>query len=405
MVDIPPFLFMTQNITLINADVITGLKSIDKNSIDTIITSPPYFGLRDYLVDGQIGMESTLEDYHDKLLVVTKLCKRVLKPSGVMFWNHGDSYGGSGGSGGDYNDGGLRDGQPKVGKSVGTTPKCLTMQNERLIIKMIDNQNWILRNRIIWYKVNGMPSSAQDRFTGKYEPVYMLTKRSKYHFDLDAVRIPAKYQEVWSRKGSAPGTPYESTGNNPRSRWGLTKHEIATDRTSGSYSDPLHTKPGSGMKNPGDVWTIPTQPHKDAHFAIFPDKLVEPMIKAACPLKVCPVCGFIQEKIIKEIRGEKVSSLGPTKNDGNPTKGGSTYKPLIDSYITGYTSCECDTDYEPGTVLDPFAGSGTTMKVAKELGRNAIGIELSSEYCDIIKRNLLFHQYTLGNIVNKFIKL
>lgn len=337
-------LFMTQNITLINADVIAGLKSIDKDSIDTVVTSPPYWGLRDYQVDGQIGMESTIEEYHDRLLEVTAELKRIMKPSGVLFWNHGDSYGGSGGSGGDYNAGGLREGQPKVKDSAGT-PKCLTLQNERLIMQMIDSQGWILRNRIIWYKVNGMPSSARDRFTNKYESVYMLTKESKYHFDLDAVRVPAKYQEVWSRKGSAPGTPYETTGNNPRARWGLTKHEIATGRTSGSYHDPLHTKSvhPSGMKNPGDVWKIATQPHKDAHFAIFPDKLVIPMIKAGCPRN--------------------------------------------------------------GIVLDPFAGSGTTMKVAKTLGRSAIGIELSEEYCDIIKRNLLFHQHTFGNIINEFIKL
>ena len=338
--------------------MIAGLKSIDKNSVDTVITSPPYWSLRDYLTDGQIGMESTLEEYHERLLEVTAHLKRVMKPTGVMFWNHGDSYGGSGGSGGDYDKDGMRAGQPKVGPAGGT-PKCLTMQNSRLIIKMIDQQGWILRNMNIWHKPNGMPSSARDRFTNKYEPVYMLTKEPKYHFDLDAIRVPAKYQEVWSRKGSAPGTPYETTGNNPRARWGSTRDEVKSDTDDKSFS----------MKNPGDVvemtqvdwinycydlWDtfaekqgdvlkIPTQPHKDAHFAIFPDKLVEPLIKAGCP--------------------------------------------------------------KDRVVLDPFAGSGTTMKNAKLLGRSTIGIEISEEYCDIIKRNLLFHQYTFGNIVNKFVEL
>ena len=398
---------MKQTIQLINADIIDGLKSIKKNSIDTIITSPPYWGLRNYQVDGQIGMEPTLGEYHDRLLEVTTECKRVLKSTGVIFWNHGDSYGGSGGSGGDYNRGGLRDGQPKVGRSVGTTPKCITMQNERLIIRMIDEQGWILRNRIIWEKPNGMPSSVVDRFSNKYEPVYMLVKSKKYWFDLDTVRIPAKYQEVWSRKGSGKDTPYDQ--NNPRSRWGLTKHEIATQRTSGSYSDPLHTNPvhPTGMKNPGDVWTIPTQPHKDAHFAIFPDALVEPMIKAACPTKVCSECGFIQERIIdKTILKPRIIDGIPDSNttysDGVPETG-SRFGDSI--HTTGYTSCDCDAGWTPGIVLDPFAGSGTTMKVAKKLGRNTIGIELNPDYCKIIKKNLLFYQHTLGNIENIFTEL
>ena len=399
---------MTQNIHLINSDVITGLKSIDNNSIDTIITSPPYWGLRNYQVDGQIGIEPTLKEFHERLLDVTAQLKRVMKPTGVLFWNMGDSYGGSGGSGGDYNDGGLREGQPKVGKSGGMA-KCLIMQNERLIIKMIDDQGWILRNRIIWNKPNGMPSSASDRFTNKYEPVYMLVKNKKYHFDLDAVRVPAKYQEVWSRKGSEKGTPYETTGNNPRSRWGLTKHEIATQRTSGSYSDPLHTKPihPSGMKNPGDVWTIPTQPHKDAHFAIFPDALVEPMIKAGCSLNVCPKCGVVRERVTireninpRKINGVPNSNEVYSSNNGIPKTGSRCEDTL--HHTVGWTTCRCDAGWEPGTVLDPFAGSGTTMKVAKSLGYNVIGIELNPEYCKIIKKNLLFYQNTLGNIVNEF---
>ena len=383
---------MTQNIHLINADVITGLKSIDNDSVDTIITSPPYWNLRDYQVDGQIGMEPTLKEYHNRLLDITTQLKRVLKPTGVLFWNHGDSYGGNQGrgpgKGNEYN---------QMVPQKDNTTKCLTMQNERLIIKMIDDQGWILRNRIIWHKPNGMPSSVTDRFTNKYESVYMLTKNTKYHFDLEAVKIPAKYQEVWSRKGSGKGTPYETTGNNPRSRWGLTKDEIK----SGVKPD------GFGMKNPGDVWTIPTQPHKDAHFAIFPDDLVEPMIKAGCPLKVCPKCGFIQERITKreninprKINGVVNNNEVYSRDDGIPKTGSRCGDTLY--HTTGYTSCDCNADYEPGTVLDPFAGSGTTMKVAKSLGCSAIGIELNPEYCKIIKKNLLFHQNTLGNIINKF---
>lgn len=248
---------MTQQIYKIG-DNIELMREMPAESIDTIITSPPYWGLRDYGVKEQIGLEETIEEYHDRLLKVAAECMRLLKPSGVMFWNHGDSYGGSGGSGGDYNEGGLREGQKKVGKSLNTTPKCLTMQNERLIIKMIDEQGWILRNRIIWNKSNGMPSSVSDRFSNKYEPVYMLVKNQRYFFDLDAVRVAYKNPDV--------GEPYKKN----------TSHQ----NTQG--------------KNPGDVWTIPTKPYTGSHFATFPTTLIKPMIKSACPeggTVLDPFCG------------------------------------------------------------------------------------------------------------------
>lgn len=208
-------------------DSIKLTKELEPNSIDTIITSPPYWGLRDYGVDNQLGLESTLKEYHDKLLNLTQELYRVLKPSGIMFWNHGDSYGGSGGSGGDYNIGGSREGQLKVSGNK-YTPKCMMLQNERLIIKMIDNQGWILRNRIIWHKPSCMPFGGKDRLTNVYEPIYMLTKNKNYYFNLDSIR--------------------NLTG-----------------------------------KNPGDVWTIQTANYKGSHFATFPNDLIEPLIKCGCP--------------------------------------------------------------------------------------------------------------------------
>jgi|LGVE01.1.fsa_nt_gb DNA modification methylase len=380
-------------------DAVKLLRETLPESVDTVITSPPYHGLRDYQVDGQIGMEPTLEEYHDRLLEVTAELKRVMKPTAVLFWNHGDSYGGSGGAGGDYNKGGLREGQPKVGKSINTTAKCLTMQNERLILRMIDEQGFILRNRIIWHKTNGMPSSVQDRFANKYEPVYMLTKSKKYWFDLDAVRVPAKYAEVWSRKGAGKNTPYSQ--NNPRSRWGVTKHEMAIKRTSGSYSDPLHTKPvhSSGTKNPGDVWTIPTQPYPESHFATFPTTLIEPMVRAACPAEICPVCGHIRTRIVDHefVRQQDVSAE-------KGVRGALDQKPMDESNqwqgfprgttsveTTGWTSCSCGGGWVAGTVLDPFCGSGTVLEVCRLLNRNAIGLELNPEYAPMIRERSMSH--------------
>ncbi len=185
----------------------------------------------------------------------------------------------------------------------------------------------------------------------------MLVNSQKYHFDLDAVRVPHRIRAAGYDLG----------------------------------------------KNPGDVWKIPTQPHKDAHFAIFPDKLVEPLIKVGCPLKVCPECGFISEKIFEIESG---NGEGKTYDGNRPDNMVFSGRNRQSSHkFMGYTYCDCVAGWNPGTVLDPFAGSGTTMKIAKELGRNVIGIELNSDYCKIIKRNLMFHQYTLGNIVNKFTEL
>jgi len=302
------------------------LGEMPDESVDLIATSPPYWGLRDYQVDGQIGLEPTLEEYHERLLEVTAECMRVLKLTGVMFWNHGDSYNSH--STGKGNVGGIeskrKNKQDNIvcGKGHPNVPdKCLTMQNVRLIMRMIDEQGWILRNRIIWSKTNSMPSSVQDRFSNKYEPVYLLVKSNKpvyycnnktgavqqdkppgtkgeegvdwdwkavvsencitgevstkikrvsnwrghdYWFDLDAVRVPAKYAEVWSRKGAGKHTPYAQ--NNPRSRWGVTRKEMKRAKTADESYKPNNMRnapePGEANafhplgKNPGDVFEI-----------------------------------------------------------------------------------------------------------------------------------------------------
>ena len=308
-------------------DNVELMRKMEPETFDTIITSPPYWGLRDYGVDGQIGLEPTLEEYHARMLEVTAECMRVLKPTGVMFWNHGDSYcsnwgggrigswmssknedEGKGWSGGEHSAF-----PPNMMRKSGIPVKSLTMQNERLIIKMIDDQGWILRNRIIWNKPNGMPSSVTDRFSNKHEPVYMLVKAKKYWFDLDAVRKP--YTEPMNRWG---GQKLKASG---KSEW---------DKGTGqeSYRD-RDMRPNILGKNPGDVWTIPTQPYPESHFATFPTTLIEPMVKAACP-------------------------------DG-------------------------------GTVLDPFCGSGTVLEVCRLLNRNAIGLELNPEYETLIKERSMAH--------------
>lgn len=359
-------------------DALKLAQDVPDASIDLIATSPPYWGLRDYGVEGQIGLEPTMEEYHEKLLDVTAECMRVLKPTGVMFWNHGDSYGGNQGRGAGK---GIEYGQMVSQKN--TASKCLAMQNERLIIKMIDQQGWILRNRIIWNKPNGMPSSVEDRFSNKYEPVYMLVKSKKYWFDLDAVRVPHAESSI-KRVSQNNGNPVFN-GNKQRG------HPAGQDTLNpNQFCHQLG-------KNPGDVWTIPTQPYSEAHFATFPTALIEPMIKAACPAEICSVCGMARERIVdrkfvpqqdvsedKGIRGANDQKPLDTSNKWQNTPRGTTTH-----HTVGWTSCDCGAGWIAGTVLDPFAGSGTVGEEARKLNRNAILFELNPEYEPLIRERTM----------------
>ena len=271
-----------------------------------------------------MGLEPTLELYIDHLLQIVAELKRILKKGGILFWNHGDSYASSGSKRFDNNKyggkSGIHCGRARTNEYQ---PKCMLLQNFRLITEMIDEQGWILRNTIIWHKSNPMPSSVKDRLSNTYEPVFVLVKSQKYYFDLDAIRQP--------------------------------------------------------MKNPGDVWTLSTQPFKRAHFATFPEKLVKPMIKAGCPQWICKKCGKVRERIIKHPPVEK--SIGATSGQYwkvRNFKGDNTVR--YRGEFIGWTDCNCQVGFEPGIVLDPFSGAGTTCLVAKKLGRNYIGIEKNPDY-------------------------
>lgn len=302
---------MTNLNQTIQGDVLAVLKTLASESVDCIITSPPYYGLRDYGVEGQIGLEPTLNEYIDKMLKVTAECKRVLKKSGTMWWNHGDSYAG---------DGKLSKAEHGRARINDYPEKCLLLQAHRLAIRMIDEQLWILRNIIIWHKPNVMPSSAKDRFTVDYEPVFLFTKSKKYWFEQQfenyapasdviyrqALRANRSYNTKEPYKNN---TPY--SGNYKRGQGSVTSRGDDPDGLVVGGFNPLG-------RNKRTVWKIPTQPYKESHFATFPEALIEPMILAGCP--------------------------------------------------------------PGGIVLDCFMGSGTTGQVAERLGRRWLGIELNPEY-------------------------
>jgi DNA modification methylase len=409
---------------IVCGDALELTRQLESDSIDTIITSPPYWGLRDYGEEtkivwdgdencrhkwedvtgkkygggtntiigqhkdehthftskssfcqkcgawyGQLGLEPTLNLYLKHLLQITAELKRVLKPTGVMFWNHGDSYGG----GCNTND--RKKIVPKTQFNLPTNEleaKCLVMQNYRLILKMIGEQGWILRNTIIWHKPNHMPSSVRDRFASAYEPIFMLTKSKRYWFDLDAVRMP--HSRDWIGCGgnlAGKGTHKLNDG-----------FKDIGDRTD-LIPNPLG-------KNPGDIWEIPTQPFPESHFATFPEKLIEPLIKAGCPAEICKKCGKARERIVKsELVGASTKRGGHIVGNGQVQ--GNVYnipRENAKKETIGWTDCGCNAGFENGVILDPFLGAGTTALVALKLNRRFIGFELNPEYCKIAEQRI-----------------
>lgn len=341
--------------------------------IDCCVTSPPYWGLRDFGVDGQLGLEKTPEEYVEKMVAVFREVRRVLKKEGTCWLNLGDSYNGSGGAGGDYNKGGLKEGQPKYGRKYtdNLKPKDLCGIPWRVAFAL-QKDGWYLRQDIIWHKPNPMPESVTDRCTKAHEYIFLLTKSAKYYYDADAIREPANYdgRKDTVMKGGGKYAEVEFSPMNPQGheRW------------------PYKNKNGVPVRNKRSVWTVATKPYSEAHFATFPPDLIKPCILAGCPKEICKKCGKARERIVKKTGGSIGQSWHNHENDlvaGMSQQGKSQLEKAGEEYsrkTIGWTDCGCETFYEPGIVLDPFMGSGTTAIVAYENRRNYIGIELNPEY-------------------------
>ncbi len=406
------------------ADAAKFIAQLPNSSVDLVLTLPPYCGLRDYDVKGQIGLESHPQQYIEKLASVFEELKRVLKPHGSLFLNLGDTYCSMKGS--CFNAGGgrtslaqpayktlARDRNPNrmLAPDGGwLQPKQLLMIPARVAIAM-QADGWILRNDIIWSKPNGMPSSVKDRLTSKYEHVFHFVKSRRYFYDLDAIRGPHRSLHPQGRsKRTAEGRTshtkrhllgLRARGNNyighPRGknpgdilrcspetrnlgtvigRKGATKvpsgkgwmgHPHGGMARIVGAEDPRWLSPKG--KNPGDFWTVVTRPFTGAHFAVFPEKLCELPIKATCPPKVCVQCG----------KPNRAMLFRPKKH-GRPQ---STKK-----FADAAKPCSCDAGFRPGTVFDPFAGSGTALVVAKRLGRLYLGCDLNPSYVRLANERL-----------------
>jgi len=359
-----------EGVKIINSDCLVALKEMPDESVDMVMTSPPYWALRDYGVEGQLGLEPTFTEYITKLCDIFDEVKRVLKKEGTCWVNMGDTYSG----GVNNNDKKKVDGAKTIKpiKAVDVQDKCLLQIPSRFAIEMC-NRGWILRNEIIWHKPNCMPSSVKDRFTVDFEKVFFFTKSKKYYFETQyepfVENSDMEYRKTL-RCGRKYGVKRPYQDNQPL-----------------SYSNPA--KPSQG-RNKRAVWKITTRPYSGAHFATYPEALCETPIKAGCPDYVCKKCGKPREKIL-ESKGTGIdySNKGnyereiPTDNPSTKFNRNANKKLNAEYEFKGYTDCGCNAGWMSGVVLDPFFGAGTTGLVAKKLGRNYIGIELNEEYCDI----------------------
>ncbi len=305
-------------------DALTHLTTLPADSIDCVITSPPYYSLRDYASDGQLGMEANVDQWVDNLAAISAQVQRILVPTGTFWLNLGDTY--------------------AVHPRQGAQRKNLLLAPERLAIRL-QRDGWIIRNKIAWAKPNPVPTSVADRLNTTYELIYVLARQPRYFFDLDAIReqhrtIPKTADPAYRT------TPEREAWRGPNS---MKSTGLASLKAHGRVGHPLG-------KNPGDVWTITPGGYRSSHHATFPLALAERMIAAGCPETRCTHCRLPWRRSVIRDRGRTA-----TRSPLSPT-------------------CTCQAGSEPGLVLDPFIGSGTTAVAAENLGRDWVGIELNAEF-------------------------
>jgi len=338
-------------------DAEATLADMPADAVHMCMTSPPYFGLRDYGEEGQIGLEESLDEYIAELVAVFEEVRRVLRPDGVAWLNLGDSYG------------------PDKQKQLVPHRVAIALQDA----------GWVVRNDVTWVKPNPMPSSVKDRLNTTTEQVFMLAPNPDYWFDLDAIREP--HAKTTMERGG--GSDYSTKRKTP--------DEVHP--TSPAHSEEVGVNPAG--KNPGDVFEVTTKSFPEAHFAVYPPELCEKPLKATCPPKVCAACGSPYER---EVEHEKIplnelpesnpnyrpNTYDRYKGVGDDRNDGDEKRTLPYRETTGWTpTCDCDTDAtEPGVALDPFAGAGTTALVAKDHGRRFVGIDLNPEYVAMAQKRL-----------------
>lgn len=405
-------------------DAAETLGDMPEDSVHCAVTSPPYFGLRDYGMDGQIGLEESLDEYIGNLVEVGDELRRVLRPDGSWWLNLGDSFAGSGRGQWDESDDAPKESyQPDSGElpdqDAGLRRKSKVLVPHRVAIALQES-GWIVRSDAVWSKPNPMPHPVKDRLNETKEFVFHLTPNPDYWFDLDAIREP-------------------HTTDDPRVGGGKRWESDTEKEKTGQQKSFASVHPNG--KNPGDVFDVTVKPFPEAHFAVYPPELCETPIKSSCPPKVCAECGMPYDRATEEVPVwerdrstierpqlkralEKAEDAGLTdehfeafravgfsdagagkecqtgagNNDDHVEELAAEAKEVLGGYFrefcspaqkpTGWTQqCGCETDEtESGIVLDPFAGAGTTARVAKDYGRRFIGVDLNPDYVALAQK-------------------
>lgn len=312
-------------------DALTVLKTWPDSFVQCVVTSPPYWGLRDYGVKGQLGLEKTPEEYVAKMVDIFREVRRVLRDDGTLWLNLGDSYNSNPsnnqGKGIENSKIGLREGARSLGRQKrninNLKPKDL-VGIPWTVAFALRADGWYLRQDIIWHKPNPMPESVTDRCTKSHEYIFLLAKSQKYYYDAEAIKEPASYnthERVARAKIDHKSNPSDKIS-------GIRPRKLAQPgsgiKNNDSFDSAMAVMPD--YRNKRSVWTVTTKPYSEAHFATFPEDLIKPCILAGCP--------------------------------------------------------------ENGIVLDPFAGALTTAKVARDLNRCFLCIELNPEYIKMGERRL-----------------
>jgi DNA modification methylase len=306
-------------IKVLQGDCREILKTLPDKSVHCCVTSPPYFGLRDYGVSGQIGLELTHEEYVAELVSVFSEVRRVLRDDGTLWLNLGDSYNGSG-KGGIFSNKSAKQ-ATNVGANISRPTRIDSLKPKDLIgipwrvAFALQADGWYLRRDIIWHKPNPMPESVTDRCTSAHEYIFHFSKSPKYYYDAHAIAEDAIYSGLTGQDASGYKDAKLFAGKHSDKQRGHGRQHAGFNARWDAMSKEEQC---SGKRNKRSVWTVATKPFKEAHFATFPPDLIEPCILAGCP------------------------------------KG--------------------------GTVLDPFGGAGTSGLVADRNARDAILIELNTEY-------------------------